>query len=166
LLVSPTLKGIMKLFGASFFVLALTLGAALPAAAVVKDDLPSSPPITFSDGAVASTLDHCGTSDVCARIKYKDGTLLTMVSEGAAFCQPYIVHFVRSTGETTNYEFSRTLNHDEVAHAFGSKCGNNVATQLTMDHGLIHLTIDEYTDGTLRFLFTTAGNESARKQAE
>jgi hypothetical protein len=88
-----------------------------------------------------------------------------MVSEGAAFCQPYIVHFVRSTGDTTNYEFSRTLNHDEVAHAFGSKCGNNVATQLTMDHGLIHLTIDEYTDGTLRFLFTTAG-EAARKQAE
>ncbi len=156
----------MKFFGtASFFALALTLCSVLPAAAVVKDDQPSSPPLTFSDGAVASTLDHCGISDICARIKYKDGSELKMISEGAAFCQPYIVDFVRSTGQFNTYEFNRILNHDETAKPFGSKCGNNVATQLTMDHGLIHLTIDEYTDGTLRFLFTTTG-ESARKQAE
>jgi len=125
--------------------------------AVVRDNLPASPPITFSDGSVAKTFDHCGDSDLCATIDYPDGDRLFFFSEGAAFCQPYILHFVRMHGTLTVYEFSRTLNHDPVvSNAFGTHCGNTQATQMTMDHGLVHLTVDEYTDGSLRFVFSPA----------
>jgi hypothetical protein len=58
-------------------------------------------------------------------------------------------------GSFTLYEFTRTLNHDAVtSNAFGVHCGNNQATQMTLDHGLVHLTVDEYTDGSLRFIFS------------
>ncbi len=49
------------------FVLALAfcLGMApSTASAVVRDSLPASPPLTFSDGAVATAVDHCGDADL------------------------------------------------------------------------------------------------------
>jgi len=66
-----------------------------------------------------------------------------------------MLHIVSVKGPVTLYEFSRTLNHDPIStSAFGSHCGNNQATQMTLDHGLVHLTVDEYTDGSLRFIFS------------
>ncbi len=136
--------------------LCFILSAAVPAGAVVRDSLPSSPPITFSDGSIATTYDHCGDADLCATIAYPNNERLAIYSEGAAYCQPYQVHFVRTHGTSTIYEFSRTLNHDApTAGAFGSRCGNNQPTQMTLDRGLVHLTIDEYTDGSLRFIFAS-----------
>jgi len=146
-------------FSASALVLVFVLALVMlprPAAAVVKDAAPSSAPLTFSDGAVATTNDHCGDADLCATISYTNGTKLFIYSEGAAYCQPYMLHFVSVKGPATLYEFSRTLNHDPVTTSgFGTHCGNNQATQMTLDHGLVHLTVDEYTDGSLRFLFST-----------
>jgi hypothetical protein len=131
---------------------------ASPVGAVVRDNLPASPPITFSDGAIATAFDHCGDADLCATIAYPNGDQLLIYSEGAAFCQPYLLHFVRSHGGATEYEFSRTLNHDPVTStAFGTHCGNNQATQMTLDRGSVHLTVDEYSDGSLRFIFSAKG---------
>ena len=127
----------------------------MPAAAVVRDKMSASGPVTFSDNAVATAYDHCGDADLCATIAYPNGQRLAIYSEGAAYCQPYMLHFVRSHGETTVYEFTRTLNHDAVStSAFGTHCGNNQATQMTLDRGLVHLTVDEYSDGSLRFMFS------------
>jgi hypothetical protein len=136
--------------------LALILAfAPVSASAVVKDNAPSSGPVTFSDGSVATTFDHCGDADLCATIDYQNGEKLSIYSEGAAYCQPYMLHFVTVHGASTLYEFTRTLNHDPVtSNAFGVHCGNNQATQMTLDHGLVHLTVDEYTDGSLRFIFS------------
>jgi hypothetical protein len=136
--------------------LALLLAFAPGAAsAVVKDNGSASMPVTFSDGSVATTFDHCGDADLCATIGYPNGNKLSIYSEGAAKCQPYMLHFVTVHGASTIYEFTRTLNHDAVsANAFGAHCGNNLATQMTLDHGLVHLTVDEYTDGSLRFVFS------------
>jgi hypothetical protein len=129
--------------------------AASPAGAVVKDKAPASAPITFSDGAVATAFDHCGDADLCATIAYPNGDKLSIFSEGAAFCQPYALLFVRVHGATTLYQFTRTLNHDPITGgAFGTHCGNNQATQMTLDRGAVHLTVDEYTDGSLRFIFS------------
>lgn len=154
----------MSFFKAPIFTLALAAFAAAPAGAVVRDANAASDPITFSDAAVATAFDHCGNADLCATIDYNDGDRLSLFSEGAAYCQPYIIHFVRVHGPTTIYEFSRTLNHDAVRqNAFGGiSCGNNQATKLTLDRGLVHLTVDEYTDGTLRFFFSKTGEN--RKQ--
>jgi hypothetical protein len=139
---------------ALFFSMILLSGN--PASAVVRDKLPASEPITFSDGAVATSFDHCGDADLCATITYANGDELSIYSEGAAYCQPYILHFVRVHAPTTIYEFSRTLNHDPVTtNAFGTHCGNNQATQMTLDRGLVHLTVDEYADGSLRFIFSS-----------
>lgn len=138
------------------FTLALVLAVApVTASAVVRDSAPASAPITFSDGSIATTFDHCGDADRCATIAYPNGETLTIYSEGAAYCQPYVLHFVTVRGSSRLYEFSRTLNHDQVVtNAFGIHCGNNQATQMTLDHGLVHLTVDEYIDGSLRFIFS------------
>jgi hypothetical protein len=130
--------------------------ASIPTAAfaVVRDKEPSSAPMTLSDGAVATTFDHCGDADLCATITYPEGAKLFIYSEGAAYCQPYMLRFVLTRGTQTEYEFTRALNHDPArATAFGVSCGNNQATQMTLDHGLVHLTVDEYSDGSLRFVF-------------
>lgn len=136
--------------------LALLLALAPSTAfAVVRDDGSASPPVTFSDGSVATTFDHCGDADLCATIDYPNGDKLSIYSEGAAKCQPYMLHFVMIHGTSTLYEFTRTFNHDAITtNAFRVHCGNNLATQMTLDHGLVHLTVDEYTDGSLRFVFS------------
>jgi hypothetical protein len=109
----------------------------------------------FSDGALASAYDHCGDADLCATIQYQNGSVLSIYSEGAAFCQPYLVHFVLVHGATTVYEFSRTLNHDPInTSGIGSHCGHSRPTQMTLDHGLVHLTVEELTDGSLHFTFS------------
>ncbi|MBC5810714.1 MAG: hypothetical protein GIW95_07685 [Candidatus Eremiobacteraeota bacterium] len=146
----------MKTIALMFAVLVVLCGGS-SALAVVKDDLPATAPITFSDGSVAAAFDHCGDADLCATIDYPNGDKLSIYSEGAAYCQPYLLHFVKVHGTATIYEFSRTLNHDAVTStAFGVRCGNNQATQMTLDHGLVHLTVDEYSDGSLRFRFSIA----------
>jgi len=69
---------------------------------------------------------------------------------------PGLVHFVRVHEDRTLFEYSRVLNHDAVtSSAFGVRCGNSLATQMTLDRGLVHLTVDEYPDGSLRFEFQT-----------
>lgn len=115
--------------------------------------------IIFSDGAVATAFDHCGDTDLCATITYSNGDKLAIFSEGAAYCQPYMLHFVRTNGTTTIYEYSRAMNHDpETRGAFGIvSCGRTQTTQMVMDHGMVHLTVFENTDGTLRLVFSATG---------
>ena len=126
------------------------------AAAAVNNDAPPPAPITFSDGSVATPTDHCGDGDLCATIAYPNGDNLFIYSEGAALCQPYQLHFVRVHGGLTLFEYSRAINHDTPHDApFGGRvCGNTQATRMTFDHGLVHLTVDEYKDGSLRFTFS------------
>jgi hypothetical protein len=136
--------------GAVSVVASLVLFSLAPALAVVGDNVQASKPITFSDGAIATPYDHCGDGDVCAAIAYTNGDILSIYSEGAAYCQPYFLHFVLTHGDHTIYEFSRMINHDVIKPGMiGTHCGNSRATQMTMDHGLVHLTVDERLDGSL-----------------
>jgi hypothetical protein len=89
---------------------AITL-AGYPAGAVDYDKLSASKSVTFSDGAVAIAFDQCGDADLRATIAYPNQDMLSNYSEGAAYCQPYLRHFIRVHGSATIYEFSRTLNH-------------------------------------------------------
>ncbi len=141
---------------------------ATPALAIVKDSATATTsPLTFSDGAIATAVDHCGDADLCATISYPNSDKLFIYSEGAAYCQPYYLHFVRVHGNATLFEYSRAVNHDPVsAGAFGTRCGNSQATQMTFDRGLVHLTVDEYTDGSLRFQFTNVNDAKTRSQAQ
>jgi hypothetical protein len=139
------------------FLLALALFVVSPktAFAVVSDSIPAPTSVTFSDGAVATPYDHCGDGDICATIAYPNGDVLSIYSEGAAYCQPYLLHFVLMHGEHTVYEFSRMINHDVVKPGMiGTRCGNSHATQMTMDHGLVHMTVDERLDGSLWTTFS------------
>ncbi len=145
----------MKPAGSLVLTLALVALSPVAAGAVVPDNVPSPKPITFSDGAVATPSDHCGDGDVCATIAYPNGDLLSIYSEGAAYCQPYYLHFVLTHGEHTIYEFSRMINHDILKPGMiGTRCGNSHATQMTMDHGLVHMTVDERLDGSLWTFFS------------
>ena len=122
-------------------------------AALADDSAASS--VTFSDGAVATSFDHCGDTDLCATIKYANGDVLSIYSEGAAYCQPYQIDFVRVNGTATIYEYTRVMNHDAPRPtAFGVGCGHSQTTQMVMDHGLVHLTVSEDTDGTLKLVFS------------
>jgi hypothetical protein len=126
------------------------LGAAPPASAAPAADaalVGVSAPITFSDGAVATAYPHCGDTDLCATIAYRDGDTLRMYSEGAAACQPYVVHFVMLGPTKANiYEFSRALRRI-------GECTGEEKTEFTMDHGAIHLDVTQNPDGTLLFTF-------------
>ena len=149
----------MKLFRCVSAAACFALLSVQCAGASVPNDAPPPAPLTFSDGSVATPLDHCGDADLCATIAYPNGDSLLMYSGGAALCQPYTVHFVRVHGGATLFEYSRPLNHDIPHDApFGGRvCGNTQATRMTFDHGLVHLTVDEYKDGSLRFVFTRTG---------
>jgi hypothetical protein len=137
------------------------------AGAVVSDKVPSPKAIAFSDGAVATPYDHCGDGDVCATVAYPNGNLLSIYSEGAAYCQPYYLHFVLTHGEHTIYEFSRMVNHDVVKPGMiGTHCGNSHATQMTMDHGLVHMTVDERLDGSLWTTFSQTKQAPPSEQPE
>lgn len=139
--------------------------AVLPIAASATSKADQS--ITFSDGSKAATYDHCGDSDLCADVDFPNGDHLAIYSEGAAFCQPYLLHFVRTNGATTIYEYSRAINHDPVSvSGFGTHCGNSHETQMVMDHGLIHMTVSENTDGTLSIVFSLTKQGKDRTDAE
>ena len=104
----------------------LVAGLATPAEAVVGNISPPPTPVTFSDGSVATPIDHCGDTDLCATVTYKNGETLSMYSEGAALCQPYLVLFNRTNGPTTVYTFTRAMNHDApTTTGFGTRCGNH-----------------------------------------
>ena len=123
--------------------------------------------VTFSDASTATAYDHCGDSDLCALVKYPNGDRLAIYSEGAAYCQPYVLHFVRTNGAATIYEYSRTINHDAAtSSAFGVRCGNSRDTQMVMDHGLIHMTVTENHDGTLSVAFTPTKDNAVRRQPD
>lgn len=74
--------------------------------------MPPNQTVRLTNGATAVSYDHCGDNDLCGRISYQDGSMLSIYFEGAALCQPYNLHFVESdpSGRTT-YEFSRAINH-------------------------------------------------------
>jgi len=118
--------------------------------------------ITFSDGARADAFDHCGDSDLCASVDFPNGDHLAIYSEGAARCQPYALHFVRTHGATTIYEYTRAINHTPPS---GIACGRSLDTQMVMDHGLIHMTVSENTDGTLSIVFSLTKQGQERSDA-
>ena len=121
--------------------------------------------VSFSDNSKASTYGHCGDTDLCAVIVYANGDKLSIYSEGAAYCQPYMLHFVKVNGTTTIFEYSRTINHEmPTSSAFGVRCGSTQATQMVMDHGLIHMTVTENHDGTLSIAFTPTEQGAERQQ--
>jgi hypothetical protein len=136
------------------------LMAAMPVSITAADNGVVFQTVTFSDGSVGSSADHCGDTDLCATITYPNGDKLAIYSEGAAFCQPYMLHFVRTNGTQTIYEYSRTINHDPVKSSMvGTSCGRTQATQMVMDHGLVHLTVLENSDGTLKLVFSPTGTK-------
>jgi len=138
----------------------------LGAAAVRADDnsLVVKETVTFSDGSVGKVYDHCGDTDLCASIDYSNGDKLSIYSEGAAYCQPYFLDFVRTSGTNTVFSYSRGINHDPMK---GSHCGRTQTTQMVMDRGFVHLTVFENSDGTLRLVFskTAQGAKEAEPSA-
>jgi hypothetical protein len=114
---------------------------------------PASQSMQLTNGATATSYDHCGDMDLCAKIAYDNGNVLSIYSEGAALCQPYFLHFVYADGTKTNYEFSRALNH--TIGAYGS-CGHTVSTEMVLDRGYVHMLVTENPDGTLTFAFSVA----------
>jgi hypothetical protein len=115
---------------------------------------PPSQSIHLTNGAVASSYDHCGDMDLCAKIAYDNGNLLSIYSEGAALCQPYFMHFVLAdTAGKTLYEFSRAMNHTNAKDA---GCGHTVSTEMVLDRGYVHMLVTENPDGTLNTSFSVA----------
>lgn len=120
---------------------ALLASASLLPAIAQAQTAPAPGPFTFSDGAVATVYPHCGDSELCASITYKNGETLEIYSEGAAQNQPYVLHFVRrGASGATIYEYSR------VVFVYES-------TILTMDRGAVQMSVFPNPDGTLSVAF-------------
>jgi hypothetical protein len=105
----------------------------------------------FIDGSMSQAVDHCASFDLCARIMYTDGTQLSIYSEGAAYCQPYVLNVIRTAGERTVYSISRNVDHDPPG---GFGCGHSRTTRILVDDGRAALLVSENVDGTLRFHFS------------
>jgi len=106
----------------------------------------------LSNGATATSYHNCGDMDLCARVAYTDGSVLSIYSEGAALCQPYFLHFVlQNASGVTQFEFSRMVNHTDTKD---KGCGHTLPTQMVLDHGAVHLTVIETLDGTLSLVFS------------
>jgi hypothetical protein len=140
----------------AFFLFLLLVVASAPIArADDSEAAKADQTITFTDGSKAVSYHYCGDTDLCAKISNPDGTTLSIYSEGAALCQPYILHFVKSddSGKTL-FEFSRAINHTEPAKLGG--CGHTITTQMVLNHGFVHLSVTETADGTLNLNFSAA----------
>lgn len=105
--------------------------------------------VTFTDGSVAQAVDRCFAFDLCAQLSYADGGQLSIYSEGAAYCQPYVLNFDRTSGDRTIYSVSRSVDHSRPL--FG--CGHSRTTRIPMDGGRTTLVVSENADGTLKFNF-------------
>lgn len=131
-----------------YFIFFVLLCTALAAAQTQSD-----PPVTFSDGAIGTSYDHCGVSDLCAMLTYPNFDKILIYSEGAPYCQPYVLRFVQtSAGVTSAYE--RPI--DTGGGGKRVRCWQAQGGEMVMDHGLIHLTIDQNHDGTLHIRFKRA----------
>lgn len=113
---------------------------------------PVSQRLSLDDGSVAQAVDRCFAFDLCAQIRYPDGSQLAIYSEGATSCQPYILNFIRTIGDRTIFSATRSVDHDPPG-VFG--CGHSRTTQIPMEGGRTTLTISENQDGTLKFHFST-----------
>jgi hypothetical protein len=138
-------------FARTIFALAFVISTVSGASA---EGPPPAQTIHLTNGASATTFTHCGDLDLCARISYNDGSVLSVYSEGAVECQPYLLHFVfvDNSGKTL-FEFSRAINH---THAKDSGCGHTVATEMVLDRGYVHMLLTENSDGTLDAKFSVA----------
>lgn len=120
--------------------------------AIAVNELQPDQTVKLSNGATATSYHNCGDMDLCARIVDADGSVLSIYSEGAAMCQPYFLHFVlQNAGGVTQFEFSRMVNHTDTKD---KSCGHTVPTQMVLDHGAVHLTVIETTEGTLSLVFS------------
>ncbi|MDE2480681.1 MAG: hypothetical protein KGN02_00650 [bacterium] len=134
--------------------------ACLASTGFAKAESPNAKPdqtIHFTDGSTAVSYFNCGDADLCARIADADGSTLSIYSEGAALCQPYILHFVKMNARgRTIFEFSRSINHTVGGNFSGGSCGHTVATQMVMNRGFVHMTVTETSEGTLDLKFSAA----------
>jgi hypothetical protein len=106
----------------------------------------------LTNGGTATAYNHCGDMDLCARLTYPNGDILSIYSEGAALCQPYYLHFVMQNGTgVTQYEFARSVNHTDLRD---KGCGHTLPTQMVLDRGAVHMTVIENLDGTLNLVFS------------
>jgi hypothetical protein len=137
----------VKYFFTLLFLAAATSGA-------IAAEPPPSPPVHLTNGAIATPYSHCGDMDLCAKIAYDNGNLLSIYSEGAAQCQPYFLHFVYADNSgKTLFEFSRALNHTDTK---SGGCGHTVSTEMVLDRGYVHMLVTENPDGTLDTAFSVA----------
>jgi hypothetical protein len=130
----------------------LIITAFCQAPALAATELQPDQTVKLSSGATATSYHNCGDMDLCARVVYTDGSVLSIYSEGAALCQPYYLHFVlQNASGVTQFEFSRMVNHTDTKD---KGCGHTLPTQMVLDHGTIHLTVIETTEGTLSLVFS------------
>jgi hypothetical protein len=139
---------VMKYFIALLFSIAVASSTAQAVEAP-----PAAQSIHLTNGATATSYDHCGDMDLCAKIIYDNGNVLSIYSEGAAYCQPYLLHFVYADANKTLFEFSRALNH---THAKDAGCGKTMTTEMVFDRGYVHMLVTENGDGTLNTAFSVA----------
>ena len=136
------------------YLFALLVAIAATTSTALSVEAPPLQTMHLTNGATATSYDHCGDMDLCAKIAYENGNLLSIYSEGAAECQPYFLHFVYADGSgKTLYEFSRSLNH---THAKDAGCGHTVSTEMVLDRGYVHMLVSENPDGTVNASFSVA----------
>jgi hypothetical protein len=130
------------------------LGFAVLATASVRADDQPSQTVHFSNGATAVSYYNCGFAELCSRISYEDGSVLSIYSEGAAACEPYVLDFVLSNNAgKTVYEFSRATDGLFVTNG----CRRPVATRIALNGGTIHLLVYQNKDETLNLMFSATG---------
>jgi hypothetical protein len=114
---------------------------------------PISQAITASDGSHWQAVVRCYATDLCALASFPNGDHIAIYSEGAAYCEPYLLNFSRTNPVRTIYSFSRHVDYDEQPAAHRARCARTLPTHIAMDGGRMILGISQNADGSLRFHF-------------
>ncbi len=114
---------------------------------------PVSQLISLSDGSVWQAVVRCYATDLCALVSYANGDEMAIYSEGAAYCEPYVLRFNRRNGGRIIYSFSRDVDYDDHPTAHRSNCARTRPTHIGIDGGRLILGISKNADGSLRFHF-------------
>lgn len=124
-------------------------------------------PLTYADGVIADAASECGAGDVCATLTFPGGDVLRVYNEGAAKCQAFVLHVVRSHGDTVllSYDLSTDQRHSRFTYANSQvdpysgnvttyahsrdKCGRFRNSYYMFDNGRIRMGVFLAKDGAL-----------------
>ena len=98
--------------------------------------------VTYSDGTVAEARAECAALDLCATITLPDQDVVRIYNKGAGHCKPFVLHLVRTHGDTVLLESNLVTATTEAPSAYSQSNATQAQSSSTATskprHDLLH----------------------------